>query len=336
MKQLAIISSLILFLGGTSAAQPDWREVKNTVRATLNPRVEIRGLDLRLGDIAEIEGVDPTAVARARLLRLGGAPVPGRTRLLGRASITKLIERRAKDGLTVRLAGASSVQITPATITLSANEVGTLARRWIFGALGWRGDGARIAVSSQLTALDVPAGRWSTRFEVVPEQRSPRLVGLIKLRVRAIVDGHPSVSIPVNLVIRRHQDVLIVTRRVGRDRPVTQAQVRVERRLADGTSSDALHAIGELRGLRARRMLAPGTVLTMRDLRAPPVVVKGDPVTVRIVSGGLAVTGQGFALENGAPGEVIPVRTGKRRRIARARVIDSETVEVVLQGGKKQ
>lgn len=313
----------------------DWEAVSRTVRATLRERAVVRGLDLRLGDIADVTGVDTVTVTKARQLSLGKVPAPGRARLLGKETLRGLIAAAAGMRMDIRIAGALSVQILPETVTLSADEVGTLARRWLWNALRWRGDGSNVRPASTPTALDAPAGRWSTRFEVVPESKGARLAGLVKLRVRAVIDGVPGPSVPVHLVVKRPQNVLVVARRIQAGKAISSDDVKVEERLADGTTTDALSEMSALTGLITRRPLTPGTVLSRRDLKGRPVVFRNEPVTVRVVSGALVVTGSGKALDEGAPGEIIAVRTGRRGRTVQAKVIDSQTVEVSFDAAKE-
>lgn len=313
----------------------DWESVARTVRATLRERATVRGLDLRLGDVADVTGVDATTVARARRLRLGDAPGPGRVRLLGVDTLRGLVARAAGSRMDIRLDGALSVQVLPEIVTLSSDEIGTLARRWLWNALGWRGDGTNVRPVTAPSKLETQAGRWSTRFEVVQESPNDRLVGLVKLRVRAVVDGTPGASVPVHLVVKRRHNVLVVARRVPAGRPLSSEDVKVEERMADGTAADALTEMSALRGLITRRALTPGKLISRRDLKGRPIVFRNDPVTVRVLSGALAVTGTGRAMEEGAPGEVIIVRTGHGGRTVHAVVIDSQTVEVRFGGAKE-
>jgi len=328
-------STLILLLAGAALGQPGWDAVKNTVRITLHERVRVKGHHLRLSDIATVEGVDAGTVARAHTLRLGPVPGPGRARLLGRDSVANILRTATHNQLHVEVLGAAAVQIVPETVTLSSREVGTLARRFVYGAMGYRGNGIRIAPATRTPALETAAGRWSTKFEVVQEDPAAPLAGLIKLRVRAVVDGRPCVGVPVHLVIRRNQPVLVLKRRIPAGRPVLASDTAIETRTTDAASADALSSPDELEGLIARRTLSPGNVITKKDLRGRPVVFRNDTVTVHVRSGGLVVSTKGRVLENGSPGDTVPIRCGLERSIAQGRVIDSETVEILFEGANR-
>lgn len=335
MKRIFLIT-LLVAPWALGQKTDDWNTVRRTVRAEMKARAEVRGIDLRLGDIADVSGVDDAVVRSARQLELGAAPTPGRARLLSRPTLRSLIDRAAKGRFDIRLEGATSVQVLPDVVSLSSDEVGTLARRWLWDALDWRGDGSQVRLANRPARLDTTAGRYSTRFEVVPVDPDAKLAGLVKLDVRAFVDGKFATSAPVHLVVRRPRPVLVLTRHVAAGRPVTADDVRREDRMDDGTTPNTLESTDALVGMIARRSLALGTVLSRGDLKGRPIVFHGDAVTVRVKSGALAVTGTGQAQGSGGVGEVIPVRTGDRRRIVHARIIDSETVEVDLRTPAKR
>jgi len=334
MKRTGLI---ILMLTPWAMAQgnDDWDAVRRTVRAELKDRAQVRGARLRLGDIAAVSGMDDAIVASARQLELGAAPGPGRARLLARHTLRALVDKAAKGRFDVRLDGAESVQVLPDIVSLSADEVGTLARHWLWQSLGYRGDGANIRLANGLVALEATAGRFSTRFDVVPDDPGAHLAGIVKLTVHAIIDGRSASSVPVHMIVRRPRTVLILSRRVSAGRPVTSSDVKTEQRLDDGTTPETLDSVSELAGLVARRSLMPGIVLSRRDLKGRPIVFRNDAVTVRVTSGALTINGTGVAQGSGGVGEVIPVRTGDRRRIVHARIIDSETVEIAMTANKR-
>ncbi len=75
----------------------------------------------------------------------------------------------------------------------------------------------------------------------------------------------------------------------------------VEQRPA-ATARGAL-TIDQAAGMEAARNLPAGTVVRQADLMRPQMVRRGEPVTIRIVSGPLIITAAGRALGGGAKGE---------------------------------
>lgn len=65
--------------------------------------------------------------------------------------------------------------------------------------------------------------------------------------------------------------------------------------------------IDQAAGMEAARNLPAGTVVRQADLMRPQMVRRGEPVTIRIVSGPLIITAAGRALGGGAKGEAVRV-----------------------------
>jgi flagella basal body P-ring formation protein FlgA len=96
--------------------------------------------------------------------------------------------------------------------------------------------------------------------------------------------------------------------------------------LPGGTLSDPAQALGK----RLRYPVAAGTVLNQAVLEQPPLVKRGQTVTV--VSGqiGLEVRAHGEALADGANGDTIRVRNRLTRRVLEGRIEAAGLVRVPL------
>ncbi len=80
-------------------------------------------------------------------------------------------------------------------------------------------------------------------------------------------------------------------------------------------------------GMVATRRIAAGTPLSMRSLRDPIYIQRGQKVRTRIHGQGFVATGEGRALENGGAGSHIRIRTGAGKIISGV-VVDTRTVQV--------
>ncbi len=86
--QLSVVSFLffITVAGGAASGERVERRERPapTARAVVSLRAQtvVRGTEMRLGDVAEIQGHDPVLVERLRGIDVGRAPLPGHTRTL--------------------------------------------------------------------------------------------------------------------------------------------------------------------------------------------------------------------------------------------------------------
>ncbi len=78
----------------------------------------------------------------------------------------------------------------------------------------------------------------------------------------------------------------------------------------------------ELVGQQARRGLAVGQPVQMRDISMPAVIKRGDIVTLELAQGALRITARGKALEDGAKGQTIRLANSQTER----------TIEGMVQG----
>jgi len=70
-----------------------------------------------------------------------------------------------------------------------------------------------------------------------------------------------------------------------------------------------------LLGLEASRPLAAGAVLRSGDAVTPRLVKRGEPVTIRVRSGGLTISTSGRALADGRLGDVVRVVASTNRNL---------------------
>lgn len=81
-------------------------------------------------------------------------------------------------------------------------------------------------------------------------------------------------------------------------------------------------------GMEASRRLAAGAVVRRSDVTQPQLVRRGEPVTIRIVSGALVITAGGRALASGGQGEMVRVVANATSRTLDGIVDGSGTVRV--------
>ena len=103
-------------------------------------------------------------------------------------------------------------------------------------------------------------------------------------------------------------------------RPVRLAAQQAARSLTGSEES--------LLGMRTRRSLAPGTLLRPQYLERPPLVERGDAVTLRIQRGGLRIEARGKAKDRGNAGDSVRVVNTDSKKIVTGRVAADGSVVV--------
>ncbi|TGX54192.1 flagellar basal body P-ring formation protein FlgA [Sphingomonas gei] len=81
-------------------------------------------------------------------------------------------------------------------------------------------------------------------------------------------------------------------------------------------------------GMEAARNLTAGNIVRRSDLMKPQLVRRGEPVTIRIISGGLVITSSGRALNGGGQGEMVRVVTNTTNRTLDGMIDGSGSVRI--------
>lgn len=82
-------------------------------------------------------------------------------------------------------------------------------------------------------------------------------------------------------------------------------------------------------GMQLKLQLAAGVPIPLADVMQPIAISRGDPVQLQLDVAELSVTGQGVALESGAPGERIRVRNISSQAVLEAAVVQPGVVRVL-------
>ena len=322
---------LAVTLGCSMAAA---QERSALIWAEISPKSVIRGTEVLLGDVATVNGTDQKQIERARGLALTRAPLPGQVLLLRRASILKMLKDNGALGHSVLLRGAEEAVVTVEDMTLSSQDVLTLALSHLHKTLGRDAAATKVMRTWNPAPLIAPVGRWSTRFEVITPAKGPVGSGIVRLEVRPVVDGLPRPGTKVEMALRRKTSVLVATRDLRPRLHVDPTAVRIERRELPGNIDGFVTDFANLDDLVTKIRIRPGEVLRKSSFSRRPIVKRNQIVRVLYRKGALIIDSEGVTLGQGARGDRIPVRVGKRKHTIHAEILDSRTVEVQT-GGRR-
>ncbi|WP_213982636.1 flagellar basal body P-ring formation chaperone FlgA [Sphingomonas sp. dw_22] len=120
--------------------------------------------------------------------------------------------------------------------------------------------------------------------------------------------------------------VAVLQQAVARGERIEAADFAIEAR-APAAARGAL-TIERATGMEAARNLPAGAIVRQNDVMRPQLVHRGDPVTIRIVSGTLVITASGRALGNAAAGDPVRVVITATNRTLDGVVEGSGTVRI--------
>ena len=86
--------------------------------------------------------------------------------------------------------------------------------------------------------------------------------------------------------------------------------------------------LSELVGKEIKRTVRAGQVLDDSDVRIRPMITKGKAVTLSFIKGGIMLSAQGKALENGGLGDTVRVMNTQSKSVVTGTVTSPDTVAI--------
>lgn len=298
---------------------------------TVNAESTVAGPQITLGELAEISGDDEGLVQALRELKLGNAPSPGNRLLL---TADMFGGRLANAGLDLQ--GVSwnippMISIAAAGQAISGETLRSLAAEAIKRQLG-AGGNADVTIAADGADRDVfvPLGQATFKVELPQGVRfgTPTTANVV---VSVEQKLYTTVSLRFN--VKLYKNVLVAGRNIAVAEIIGTDNIRLERRDVS-RASGYLTDTDKVLGLRTRRALPAGTVLSEAALEKPPILKQGAVVTILAKLGDITVSASGKALQAGSEGAVIRVQNLNSNKVVSARVLDEATVQVILYNGR--
>ena len=171
----------------------------------------------------------------------------------------------------------------------------------------------------------VPAG--SLTLEVHQKERGT-LFGNVRLAAIVKVNGVAHHEVRMTGWVDVFESVICTTRPVRKGLVLHEEDLFVFRKNISRLRGKTFSTMDEAVGLMARHNLRENTSLQEWMVEAPPIMERGDMVTILAEMGGLRMRVQGMALERGYPGEMVRVQNTMSQKSIFARVIDGSNVMV--------
>lgn len=342
-NRLMAIGSL-LFLVLTTTALPAQsgqgvppHKAQGSPRAVIRVKesATVRGKEILLKDIAEITASNRSLVEALEALPVGQAPPPGLTRTFDPDLIVIKLRQYKIDSTGIQIESHGAVVVEGAHRVIGSDEIFQAAKSAVLR--GREGELGQITVRTDTLPPDlvVPPGEIELRARprltsVCPEPC--RMVGLggVPVVVEAWVDGRLYRTVSLALRLSLVREVVVASYPLPRHGLVKATDVRLERRDVGMLTHEPLTDLALAVGRRTTRMLAMGAVVASDAVELPPLIQKGDAVTVMVESPGLLVTAKGIAQEGGTVGQLVRVKNTASGREMLGKVESGKTIRVGL------
>lgn len=296
----------------------------------------VQGKEILLKDIAEIAAQNRSLTDALEALPVGQAPPPGLARTFDPDLIVIKLRQFKIDPTGIRIESPRQVLITGAHRVIGNNQMFEAAKTAVLSGRT-REEIEQVTVRSDTLPPDlvVPPGEVELKARprlasTCPEPCRSVGFGSIPVVVEAWVDGRLYRAVSLSLRLSLMREVVVANYPLPRHKLVQATDVRIERRDIGLLPHEPLREPSLVVGRRTTRMLAMGDVVLSDAVELPPLIQKGDVVTMMVESPGMLVTAKGIAQEKGKAGDLVRVKNVASGREVVGKVESEKTVRVGL------
>jgi flagella basal body P-ring formation protein FlgA len=287
-------------------------------------QVKVRSEQVTLGEIAEIEGEGGAVVEKLKAVVIGKSPLPGEVREFSASYIEAKLKQSDIDLSQLTLALPEKVKVVGEASEVSSQKIEEMVRHFLLTRIPWDPQQVSIKVSP-MKDVTLPPGKLT--YEIIPPKKEDYR-GTTNLLVLFMVNGKVEKKVWVNVQIEVSREVVVSTHSLSRHSIISQDDLRLEKMNLADVPPDVVTDPLEIIGMRTKRVVDAHLPLCISFLEMPPVVKRGDLVTIVAETDAIKITTQGVVIENGGKGDMVRVVNTSSKRELFARVKDSKTVEV--------
>ncbi|MFH1564013.1 MAG: flagellar basal body P-ring formation chaperone FlgA [Nitrospirota bacterium] len=328
MKMIIRLLKVILW-GGLFVCLSDSKILALTT-IELKESVCVRASEIFLKDIANLSD------SLLDKVYIGKSPLPGRERHITQDYVRlKILQAKIKQVHLVegdfKLTGAKGVEVITSSQKLDMEELTNIAKNYYEASLlleaikiNQRLEIKPIDITRQASKENIilPVGKIEFEFGVIDSRNLKRQV---YLPVDIKVDGIRYRTVRIGFEIHRFANVLIAVKPLDRYHVLSPLDLRFEEREVTCINPVPLE---EVIGKRLKTSVLKERILTYDLIEIPPLIKRGDIVTIKMEGEFLIVGAKGVAKEDGGLGDKIRVENRGSKKIITGIVEDSETVVV--------
>jgi len=315
MKSFLAASGLIvvLFLATSSEA----------LTIKFRHQAVVDGDDITLGAVASIAPQDQKARVLAGMVLLG-APAPGEELRIQQRDLWSRLCRLEPTLSGTNHSGADVIIIRRAGVAFGPQKVKRLLEKYLAAQ-----QERFPTVELRLVNLQLPRSfvlpKGTLRTEIRPSD--PGILHSRSFNILFRVKGRPVRNVTVRGQIEAIADVPIMVRDLPRGTLIEPSDIQLVRRDIVPLRAPILKP-DQLIGKKARRSLRTGQPLTRNMVTSPPVIKRGEVVSISLHHGSLSLSARGIARRNGEAGDTIPVRNTNSQRDILCQVMGPGQVKV--------
>lgn len=302
------------------------------ISVNLRSQALVRGIEFTVGDVAEITPKDTELAGRVARIVITRSPWPGYDQRVTPDSVRMVLPGKVKDLSQVEVGGARECIVKVASVRISAETFLKVAEQHLLRQLPWPDDQVELKCTRAPQDRYVPIGTGSGPVLEIVDVDSLKRRGIARVRARVIVDGQVAYQNVLVFNIETFQDVVVASGHIRQGTTLSSDNITIERRKISDFSFGFFSEPRKVIGKRATKNIRPGAILTLNQIKEPPVIAPKSIVDIvyNIPSGNksIRISFQGIAEEEGARGDIIRIRNLSTHKQHWCQVIDGRTARM--------
>jgi flagella basal body P-ring formation protein FlgA len=278
-----------------------------------------------LEDIALIQSSSPSLVEKVGKTKIQSSPLPGEVLILSRASLSAAMHRNGISSLVAQNQIPEKIEVTRPGRFVERAELIQILEGHFQKALGDERKTVKIREIQGIDPIMVPPGdlSWEVKAPVQFSQGGHIPVSLILWAERQKVR-----EVRAQARLEVFAEVVVARNSLRRHQIVEEKDVHLVNRNISQQAGDVVTDLGEVLGKRVTLSVNTQEVLRKSMVEVPPLVKRGDRVTLVVENVHFKITCMGEVKEEGRAGDRIKVTNISSKREVYGRVLDSHTVLV--------
>lgn len=279
-----------------------------------------------LSDLARVDAGDAGLTRQFAALPVGSAPMAGQIERRSRAQMELALRAQpAMLGQRINWQGASAVTIRRESQLLDRALLQAEAFRHVQAMFWPRHALLDITLAAPLAELALPPGRVTYQARTTEGQL---LRARMAVWVDIAVDGTLCRSVAVPLAVVAQGEVLVARRALDAGATLRAGDVTLATQDVAGLPETPLAPAALAGAPRLRAALAPGQVVTARQVAPSGMVLRGDVVTLEMRHHGIVVEARAVAQADAQMGRMVAVKIQQDAEAVAARVIAPGLVQI--------
>ena len=323
MTSILSVTMLLLVLWASGAAG----STSSPVVMTAKEMTEIDSPRILLGQIVKIDADTSEMADRLARIEIGRAPQAGQTRGISRDYILLRLRQSGIDPGPLDLRLPAKIRVRRSAVIITREEMEMMVRDHLMATAS--SDETEVSITAVRIKDDVLLPKGKIQHEVQRQHQSaPSRMQPVSIVFK--VDGRfvRKVSALVSLEIM--QNVVVTRKPIPRFKVIAAQDVMMRQVNVASMADTVIRSIESVVGKRARRAIGMHAAMHSNMVEWPPVVKKGDRVTIIAESGNLRITALGEVRGAGKVGEQVRVVNLDSKKNITAQVVDHRTVRVVF------